>query len=67
MTPTSPSKWKIWFRRLNDQGKMIGGGVLPFAYTYKADAMRRAKKHFGDNPKFTWCVSQTNPATTGNQ
>ena len=55
------NKWKIWFKSYDCHGEQIGAGVLPYQYAHKSSAVRRAKKHFGNNPRFSWSVSQSNP------
>lgn len=58
------SGWKIWFHRLDRNGKIYASGVLPYSYQHKASAVRRAKKHFGGDTDAEWCISKVNPYPT---
>lgn len=60
--------WYIWYEIFED-GKKIGSGQWPTAYSYKSSAERRAKQMWSEdffNPMTEttisrkWIVSQTN-------
>ena len=64
--------WKIWFE-LYQNDKKIGSGVWHQHYKYKGNAVRAAKKRFGEErvnvhngkvSRYNWIVSQTNPRRT---
>lgn len=64
--------WKIWFELYQD-GTKIGSGVWHQHYKYKGNAVRAAKKRFGEErvnvhngkvSRYNWVVSQTNPWRT---
>lgn len=61
--------WRIWFEVFEDD-KKIGAGVWHQAYTYKKNAVRRARQMWskdlynpltGTTISRKWVVSQTNP------
>lgn len=61
--------WRIWIE-LYEADKKIGSGIWHQCYKYKANAIRAAKRQFGQervnrntgkNYTYKWIVSQTNP------
>lgn len=52
-------KWKVWFIRFDDDGKVVGKGMLN-EYAYKSSARRFAKK-FENKPLFKIYISINNP------
>ena len=70
-------RWHIWFRRLDFRGQTWAGGVSAQSYSRKDNAIRAARKQWGDIPcadavpgvrygmtergPVEWQVSQTNP------
>lgn len=59
-------RWKIWFKRYNEAGKKVGGGLHVRDYANKGSATRAAKRVFDNRPEgdtctYEWIVSQTNP------
>lgn len=64
--------WKIWLE-LYQNDKKVGSGVWHRRYKYKGNAVRAAKKLFGEEHinertgkvyRYNWVVSQTNPRRT---
>lgn len=61
--------WRIWLE-LYENDRKVGSGLWHQPYTYKCNAVRAARKRFGQDRinKYTgkiytykWTVSQTNP------
>lgn len=59
------SRWRIWFTRYDDSGKVAGAGVLPVVYSDAGMAHDVAKNHFKDTAHFSWVISRTNPSPLG--
>lgn len=54
-------EWKIWFQCFDKDGKHYGSGVYHRSYVRRGNAIRVARKIFGDEARFKWLVSKTNP------
>lgn len=54
-------KWRIWFKRFDNDGKPYAGGVLIETYYHKSSAIRAAKKRFGSDTKVEWIIGKENP------
>ena len=64
MVSEENSRWKIWVRYYNHDGKQVGCGVHPTDYAHRSSALRRAKQLWGQhgaNPMVEWTISLTNP------
>jgi hypothetical protein len=51
--------WKIHFYQLDEKGKIIGEGVYYKEYKRKGNAVRVAKKVYGDPKCFKWWLTKT--------
>ena len=54
-------RWKIWWKRLDKDGKVVGSGVHHTDYKCKSSARRTAHQLFDDHADIEWTVSQDNP------
>lgn len=54
-------RWKIWWKRYNEDGKVIGSGVHHTDYEDESSACRDASKFFEHNAGYEFVVSQDNP------
>lgn len=61
----STLKWKVWWRRYDNDGKLVGAAVSLRDYVHKSSAVRWAKNNLRPitslNERVEWIVSQTNP------
>lgn len=53
--------WRIWVKRFDEEGKLIGYGVHWKFYKHKGNAERAAKKQWGDSKIFQYTVAQACP------
>lgn len=53
--------WRIWFRRLDEDGKCYASGVDLKCYAHRSNALRAAKRKWADVPNVQWKVSRINP------
>lgn len=53
-------KWRIWFKRFDENGKCYAAGVAMEEYLHKSSAVRIAKKRFKGS-SVEWIVSRENP------
>ena len=53
-------RWKIWWKRYNEDGEHIGSGVHCTDYACKSSAVRAGRRMFDSNPDIVWEVSQDN-------
>ncbi len=54
-------RWKIWWKRLNKDGKVIGSGVHHTDFIGQYSARIAANQLFDDHADIVWTVSQDNP------
>lgn len=59
--PDLELRWRIWYKRFNEDGKQVSAGVLAKSYAHKNSAIRRAKIVYEDRHDIEWIVSKTNP------
>lgn len=56
--------WRIWIKHFDENGKQLGACVYPREYKHKSSAVSRARRIWGaqgENKRFEWVVSKTNP------
>lgn len=57
---TEPT-WKIYYKELDEDGKVVGQGVHPTEYFTLGWANTVARKKYGNSKKFRYIVSQIYP------